>query len=89
MPTTFIFRLKIDFVVIATTIVNIIIAITIADIIIHKFDFIIMNMCFIFAAINTHYTTSKFKKTLKAKNKRSIENLNKVVFIENLIYIKS
>ena len=36
-----------------------------------------MNMRFIFAATNTYYTTSKLKKTLKIKNKRSTESLNK------------
>ena len=34
------------------------------------------NIYFIFVAINTRYMTFEFKKILKAKNKRSIENLN-------------
>ena len=41
------------------------------------------NMCFIFAAIDTRYTTSEFEKTLKTKNKRSTESLN-----ENCIHQK-
>ena len=35
-----------------------------------------MNICFIFIAIDTRYTTSKLRKILNMKNKRSIENSN-------------
>ena len=76
MSTTIVFRLKIDFVIVATTIVDIIIATTIADIDVNKFNFVMINMCFISVAINTRYTTSKFEKILKAKNKRLTESLN-------------
>ena len=74
--TTIVFCLRIDFIIIATTIVNMIIAITIVNIIIDKFDFIITNIYFIFVAINTCYIIFEFEKILKAKNKRSIESLN-------------
>ena len=77
MLTTIVFRLKIDFVVIATTIADNIITTTIVNIIIDKFDFVITNIYFISAAINMCCTTFKFKKLLKAKNKRSTESLNK------------
>ena len=62
-----------------TTIADIVVATTIID----KLNFIMTNICFIFTAINTHYTTSKFEKTLKTKNKLLIESLN-----ENCIYQK-
>ena len=83
MLTTIVLRLKIDFVVAATIIIDIIIATTITDIVVNKFNFVMTNICFIFAAIDTRYTTSKFKKILKTKNKRSIESLN-----ENCIHQK-
>ena len=83
MSTTFIFHLKFNFAVVATTIVDIVITITIINIIINKFNFIIMNMHFISAAIDTHYTISTLEKILKMKNKCSIENLN-----ENCIHRK-
>ena len=57
-------------------IVNIIVATTIVDIIVNKFDFVMTNMCFISAAIDTRYTMSKFEKILKTKNRRSIKSLN-------------
>ena len=79
---TIIFCLKINFIIVTTTIVDII-ATTTVNIIINKFNFVMTNMCFIFAAIDTRCTTSKFKKTLKTKNKRSIKSLN-----ENCIYRK-
>ena len=66
--TTIVFYLKINFIIIAITIVNIAV---------NKFNFVMMNMRFISTAINTHYTI------LKMKNKRSTENLN-----ENCIYQK-
>ena len=81
--TTFVFRLKIDFVVVVTTIADIVVAITIVDIIVNKFDFVMTNMYFIFVAINTRCTTSKFEKTLKIMNIRSVESLN-----ENYIHQK-
>ena len=81
--TTIVFCLEIDFIIIATTIVNITIAITIVNIIIDKFNFIITNIYFISVAINTCYIIFKFEKILKAKNRRSTESLN-----ENFIYQK-
>ena len=72
MSTTFVFYLKISFVVVATMII---------DIVINKLNFVIINIYFIFVAIDTRCTTSKLKKTLKMKNKRSTESLN-----ENCIY---
>ena len=65
--TTIVFRLKINFVVVATTII---------DIIVDKFNFVMMNMRFISIAINTRCIISKLKNALKIKNKRSIESLN-------------
>ena len=76
MLTTIVFRLKINFVVVATAIADTAIMITIVDIVVDKFDFIMTNMYFIFAATDTRCTTSKFKKTLKTKNKCSTESLN-------------
>ena len=76
------FSLKIDFVAFVTVIVDII-ATTIIDIVIDKFDFVMTNMYFIFIAINTRCTTFEFEKILKVKNKRSIEYLN-----ESCIYQK-
>ena len=88
--TTIVFRLKINFIVIATTIINIVATIivdivttTIVDIVVNKLNFVMTNMCFIFVAIDTRYITLKFEKTLKTKNKRSIESLN-----ENYIHRK-
>ena len=69
---TIVFYLKIDFVVIV-----VIDEAAIADIVVDKFNFVMTNMCFIFAAIDTRCITSKLEKTLKIKNKHSIENLNK------------
>ena len=70
---TIIFRLKIDFIIIITTIVDIIIATIIINIIVDNFNFITTNIYFISAAINTRYTTSKFEKTSKAKNKLQLK----------------
>ena len=81
--TTIVFCLKINFVVVATAIADIIVTITIIDIVVNKFDFVMTNICFIFVVIDTRYTTPKFEKTLKAKNRRSIESLN-----ENCIHQK-
>ena len=75
--TTIISCLKIDFIVIVID------KIIIIDIVIDKLDFVMTNIYFIFTAIDTCCTTSKFKKTLKTKNKRSIKSLN-----ENCIHQK-
>ena len=72
--TIIILCLKIDFVIVATTIV---------DIVIDKLDFIMTSMRFISAATDTHCITSKLKEILKIKNKRSAESLN-----ENCIHQK-
>ena len=74
---TIVFHLKIDFVVI------VVVEVTIVDIVVNKLNFIMTNMCFIFIAIDTRYTTSELKKTLKVKNRRSIKSLN-----ENYIHQK-
>ena len=79
---TIIFRLKINFVVVATIIINIA-ATAITDIVVNKFNFIMTSMCLIFTATDTRCTTSKFKKILKTKNKHSTESLN-----ENCIHRK-
>ena len=81
--TTIVFYLKINFIIIAITIVNIAV---------NKFNFVMMNMRFISTAINTHYTTSKFKKIKKYwkwKINVRLKISTKIVFIKNLIHIKS
>ena len=81
--TKIVFHLKIDFVIIVVIVIIAVVVVVAVDIVIDKFDFVMTNMYFIFVVINTRYTTSEFKRTLKAKNKRSTENLN-----ENYIHQK-